>query len=121
MKLLVTDLSWNRRRELTKNEKPITGTNIIDLIYHAIRSSKGAAPVGSDQWMISMKECNVPESWLANMNRTKTSQTPMKEATIDRHTPFVPQFTQHSTPVRKSIRSRKVPAQQQSPSWKYYK
>ena len=71
--------------------------------------------------MASLKESNVPESWLANKNRTQSSETPMKEEAIEWDTPFVPQFTQHSTPVRKSIRSRQVPAQQQSPSWEHYK
>ena len=85
-----TDLSWNRPRELTKNEKPIIGTNIIYLIYHAIRSIKEAAPIGSDQFMTSMKQSNVPESWLANKNRTQSSQTPIEAETIDWHTPFVP-------------------------------
>ena len=85
-----SDLSWNQRRELTKNEKPIIGTNIIDLIYHAIRSSKEAAPVRSDQFMASLKESYVSESWLANKNRTQGSETPIKEEAIDWHTPFVP-------------------------------
>ena len=74
-----------------------------------------------DEFMASLKESNVPERCLANKNRTQSSETPMEEETIERHTPFVPQLTQHSASVGKSIRSKQVPAQKQSPSWEYYK
>ena len=69
------------------------GTNKIDFFDHVIRSSKCAAPVGSEQFMTSLEESDVPESWLANKNRIESPETPMKEETIEWHTPFSPIHT----------------------------
>ena len=112
-----SDLSWNRRGELTKNDNPIQGTNIFDLVYNVIRPSKGTSPFGSDQFIAALKKSNVPESWLTNKYRSHGSALPVRNESGDVHTPFSSPLT--LTAGRKSNRPTTLPARLQSPSWEF--
>jgi len=79
-------VSWNDKGEVTINERPIPGSNIIDLINDQLRSRKKFDPKGWEQFTESLDKINMPKYILQNeKRRSHIVQMHKKES---RSTPF---------------------------------
>ncbi|KAK3740432.1 hypothetical protein QZH41_004600 [Actinostola sp. cb2023] len=81
-------VSWNDKGEVTINENPIPGSNIIDLINDQLRSRKNVDPKGWERFTESLDKINMPKYLLRNeKHRSHIVQMHKKES---RYTPFIP-------------------------------
>lgn len=63
------NLSWNEHGTLIINEKPIEGTNIIDLVNDTIRQRKQFEPKGWQTFSKALKDVNIPQDIVGNKKR----------------------------------------------------
>ena len=54
-------LNWNEKKELIYENKPITGSHVVDLVNDMLRHRKGFEPVGWSVFAWGLARMNVPE------------------------------------------------------------
>lgn len=65
-------LSWSETGELEINTHPISGSNVVDLIYDAIRKTPAAVgPIGFEIFYRMLLKYNVPKKFIKNPSRVK--------------------------------------------------
>ena len=55
-------LNWNEKGELMYENKPITGSHVVDLVNDMLRHRKGFKPVGWSVFARGLARMNVPEN-----------------------------------------------------------
>ena len=63
------NLTWDEHGTMLINEKPIAGTNIIDLVNDTIRQRKQFEPKGWQTFSKALKDVNVPQDIVGNRKR----------------------------------------------------
>lgn len=63
------NLSWDEHGTVIMNEKPLEGTNIIDLVNDTIRQRKQFEPKGWQTFSKALKDVNVPQDIVGNKKR----------------------------------------------------
>lgn len=64
------DLTWSELGELEISGHPVTGTNVVDLIYDGVRKSNGVTnPEGFEMFYKMLNEYNVPKKIIKNPAR----------------------------------------------------
>ena len=59
-------LNWNEKGELMYENKPITGSHVVDLVNDMLRHRKGFEPVGWSVFARGLARMNVPENIVRN-------------------------------------------------------
>ena len=62
-------LSWDKQGIVSVDGKPISGSNIIDLVNDALRHRKGFEPKGWESFFQGLREVNVPQDYIGNKKR----------------------------------------------------
>ena len=62
-------MSWNEQGNLEVNGKPISGSNIIDLVNDVLRQRKSSPPKGWEHFSRGLKDINVPQEYVGNKQR----------------------------------------------------
>lgn len=98
------NMSWNEDGTVKLHGKPVSGSNIIDLVNDVLRQRKGIDPRGWQPFAEGLRAANVPQDFVGNKKRWewmhRKTDTPLSPRdTVDDEDVFV-------TP--KSIRKRKT-------------
>ena len=64
-----SEASWNERNELVIDDKPVVGSNMVDLIDDVVRVKRGHSPAGATAFRRVLLESNVPLSLIGNKTR----------------------------------------------------
>lgn len=70
--------SYNSSNQLVVNGNIVPGTNIIDLLKDIFQFKKSFIPAGRSAFLISLKELNVPSSYISNRSLSKYVQEPLE-------------------------------------------
>ena len=62
-------LHWNEKGELLYQNKPISGSHVVDLVNEILRHRKGFEPVGWSVFARGQARMNVPENLMRNPQR----------------------------------------------------
>ena len=62
-------LNWNEKGELLYENKPISGSHVVDLVNDTLRHRKGFEPVGWSVFARGLARMNVPENIVRNPQR----------------------------------------------------
>ena len=62
-------LHWNDKGELVYENKPISGSHVVDLVNDILRHRKGFEPVGWSVFARGLARMNVPENLVRNSQR----------------------------------------------------
>ena len=62
-------LHWNEKGELKYENKPISGSHVVDLVNDILRHRKGSEPVGWSVFARGLARMNVPENLVRNPQR----------------------------------------------------
>ena len=62
-------LAWNDKGELVYENKPISGSYVVDLVNDTLRHRKGFEPVGWLVFVRGLARMNVPENIVRNPQR----------------------------------------------------
>ena len=109
-------LNWNEKGELLYENKPISGSHVVDLVNDTLRHRKGFEPVGWSVFARGLARMNVPENIVRNPQR----QSAIREfkARVREETPESPSRwlptppTTSSAPVKKQRRRVESPRPQ---------
>ena len=138
LKALKNVMSWDDKGQISyRQESPVIGSNIIDLVGNAVRPKtlQRGIPKGNESFMRALNEVNVPLDWIRNKNvqsrmnkftstpqgrsplhkgSTITPRTPIRNRTLDEESGYMSTPTALSTPftgsVKKSAKRLKRPA-----------
>ena len=70
------NMTWDEHGTLLFNEKPIEGTNIIDLVNDTIRERKRFEPKGWQTFSKGLRDVNIPQDIIGNRKRWNWDLTP---------------------------------------------
>lgn len=66
-KLKTRNYFWNSEGEMTMENKPIKGSNVVDCFAYLFRNARTKAePHGFDFFLKALTEINIPRAWIAN-------------------------------------------------------
>lgn len=68
---VLTQLKWSPRGELIVNDRPISGSHVVDLVNDAIRYRKSFIPVARDTFVEELARLNVPRELIGNTQLLK--------------------------------------------------
>ena len=98
-------LNWNEKGELLYENKPISGSHMVDLVNDILRHHKGFEPVGWSVFARGLTRMNVPENIVCSPHRqsaVREFKTRVREKTPERPTRWLPTLpTTSSAPVKK--------------------
>ena len=98
-------LHWNDKGELVHENKPISGSHMVDLVNDMLRHRKGFDPVGWFVFAKGLARMNVPENIVCNPQRQsaiREFKTRVREETPESPTRWLPTPpTTSSAPVKK--------------------
>ena len=101
-------LNWNDKGELVYENKPISGSHMVDLVNDILRHRKGFEPVGWSVFARGLARMNVPENIVRNPQRQsaiREFKTRVREETPESPTRWLPTPpTTSSAPVKKQRR-----------------
>lgn len=63
------NLSWDENGTVKMYGKPVSGSNIIDLVNDVLRQRKDTEPTGWQPFAETLKELNVPQDYVGNKKR----------------------------------------------------
>ena len=91
-------IKWDpTTREVSLNGRALRGSNIIDLVGHAIRSRKAAPPVHANEFLKALAELNVPEELVRNKNyqnyKNLEPEKPPKKPRKKKRSPIAAKWT----------------------------
>ena len=106
-------LNWNEKGELMYENKPISGSHMVDLVNDILRHRKGFEPVGWSVFARGLARMNVPENIVRNPQRQsaiREFKTRVREETPESPTRWLPTPpTTNSAPVKKQRRRVESP------------
>ena len=109
-------LNWNDKGELVYENKPISGSHMVDLVNDILRHRKGFEPVGWSVFARGLARMNVPENIVRNPQRQsaiREFKTRVREETPESPTRWLPTPpTTSSAPVKKQRRRVESPRPQ---------
>ena len=109
-------LNWNDKGELVYENKPISGSHMVDLVNDILRHRKGFEPVGWSVFARGLARMNVPENIVRNPQRQsaiREFKTRVREETPESPTRWLPTPpTTSSAPVKKQRRRVQSPRPQ---------
>ena len=109
-------LNWNEKGELLYENKPISGSHMVDLVNDILRHRKGFEPVGWSVFARGLARMNVPENIVRNPQRQsaiREFKTRVREETPESPTRWLPTPpTTSSAPVKKQRRRVQSPRPQ---------
>jgi len=109
-------LNWNEKGELMYENKPISGSHIVDLVNDILRHRKGFEPVGWSVFARGLARMNVPENIVRNPQRQtaiREFKARVREETPESPTRWLPTPpTTSSAPVKKQRRRVESPRPQ---------
>ena len=109
-------LNWNEKGELLYENKPISGSHMVDLVNDMLRHRKGFEPVGWSVFARGLARMNVPENIVRNPQRQsaiREFKTRVREETPESPTRWLPTPpTTSSAPVKKQRRRVESPRPQ---------
>ena len=109
-------LNWNDNGELVYENKPISGSHMVDLVNDILRHRKGFEPVGWSVFARGLARMNVPENIVRNPYRQsaiREFKTRVREETPESPTRWLPTPpTTSSAPMRKQRRRVESPRPQ---------
>ena len=101
-------LNWNDKGELVYENKPISGSHVVDLVNDILRHRKGFESVGWSVFARGLARMNVPENIVRNPQRQsaiREFKTRVREETPESPTRWLPTPpTTSSAPVKKQRR-----------------
>ena len=106
-------LNWNEKGELLYENKPISGSHMVDLVNDMLRHRKGFEPVGWSVFASRLARMNVPENIVRNPQRQsaiREFKARVREETPESPTRWLPTPpTTSSAPVKKQRRRVESP------------
>lgn len=115
-KLKTRNYYWNASGEITKDNKPISGSNIVDCFAYLLRNVKAAPePHFFDFFLKALSEINIPRTWIGNkvvldkLKKQKNTEdvflpedasTPYKERDVSSITKRESELGEHSREVK---------------------
>ena len=112
-------LHWNKKGELMYENKPISGSHVVDLVNDILRQRKGFEPVGWSVFARGLARMNIPENIVRNPQRQSTIRefkARVREQTPDSPSRWLPTPPSTSSPVKKQ-RQRTASPQPQAVRW----
>ena len=97
-------LNWNEKGELMYENKPITGSHVVDLVNDTLRHRKGFEPVGWSVFARGLARMNVPENIVRNPQRQsaiREFKARVSEETPDSPSRWLPTPPSTSSPVKR--------------------
>ena len=86
-------LHWNEKGELMYENKPISGSHVVDLVNDTLRHRKGFEPIGWSVFARGLARMNVPENLVRNPQRQsaiREFKTRVRDATPDSPSRWLP-------------------------------
>ena len=111
-------LNWNEKGELMYENKPITGSHVVDLVNDMLRHRKGFEPVGWSVFARGLARMNVPENIVRNPQRQsaiREFKTRVREETPESPTRWLP--TPPTTSSSPAKRRRAASPRPQAVRW----
>ena len=108
-------LNWNEKGELMYENKPITGSHVVDLVNDMLRHRKGFEPVGWSVFARGLARMNVPENLMRNPQRQsaiREFKTRVRDQTPDSPSRWLPTPPSTSSPMTKQKRRIESPRPQ---------
>ena len=113
-------LHWNDRRELVYENKPISGSHMVDLVNDMLRHRKGFESVGWSVFARGLAGMNVPENIVRNPQRQsaiREFQTRVRDETPESPTRWLPTPPTTSSALVKKQRGRVESPRPQAVRW----
>ena len=95
--------------------RPITGSHVVDLVNDMLRHRKGLEPVGWSVFARGLARMNVPENLVRNLQRQsaiREFKTRVRDETPDSPSRWLPTPPSTSSPVKKQKRRVESPRPQ---------
>ena len=109
-------LHWNEKGELVYENKPISGSHMVDLVNDILRHHKGFEPMGWSVFARGLARMNVPENIVRNPQRQsaiREFKARVREGTPESPTRWLPTPpTTSSAPVQRQRRRAASPRPQ---------
>ena len=108
-------LNWNEKGELMYENKPITGSHVVDLVNDMLPHRKGFEPVGWSVFVRGLARMNVPENLVRNPQRQsaiREFKTRVRDETPDSPSRWIPTPPSTSSPLKKQKRRIESPRPQ---------
>ena len=108
-------MNWNEKGELMYENKPITGSHVVDLVNDMLCHRKGFKPVGWWVFARGLARMNAPENLVRNPQRQSTIRefkTRVRDGTPDSPSRWLPTPPSTSSPVKKQRRRTASPRPQ---------
>ena len=112
-------LHWNEKGELMYENKPISGSHVVDLVNDMLRHRKGFEPVGWSVFARGLARMNVPENLVRNPQRQsaiREFKTRVREETPESPSRWLPTPPPTSSPAKKQ-RKRFASPRPQAVRW----
>ena len=112
-------LHWNEKGELKYENKPISGSHVVDLVNDILRHRKGFEPVGWSVFARGLARMNVPENLVRNPQRQsaiREFKTRVREETPESPSRWLPTPPPTSSPAIKQ-RKRFASPRPQAVRW----
>ena len=112
-------LHWNEKGELMYENKPISGSHVVDLVNDMLRHRKGFEPVGWSVFARGLARMNVPENLVRNPQRQsaiREFKTRVREETPESPSRWLPTPPPTSSPAKKQ-RKRLASPRPQAVRW----
>ena len=112
-------LHWNETGELKYENKPISGSHVVDLVNDILRHRKGFEPVGWSVFARGLARMNVPENLVRNPQRQsaiREFKTRVREETPESPSRWLPTPPPTSSPAKKQ-RKRFASPRPQAVRW----
>ena len=112
-------LHWNEKGELKYENKPISGSHVVDLVNDILRHRKGFEPVGWSVFARGLARMNVPENLVHNPQRQsaiREFKTRVREETPESPSRWLPTPPPTSSPAKKQ-RKRFASPRPQAVRW----
>ena len=97
-------LHWNEKGELKYENKPISGSHVVNLVNDILRHRKGFEPVGWSVFARGLARMNVPENLVRNPQRQsvlREFKTRVTEETPESPSRWLPTPPPTSSPAKK--------------------
>ena len=113
-------LHWNDKGELMYENKPISGSHVVDLINDVVRHRKGFEPVGWSVFARGLARMNVPENLVRNPQRQsviRDFKTRLREETPSSPARWLPSPPTTTSSFAKKQRRRAASPRPQAVRW----
>ena len=108
-------LHWNEKGELLYENKPISGSHLVDLVNDTLRHRKGFEPVGWSVFARGLARMNIPENIVRNPQRQSTIRefkTRVRDETPDSPSRWLPTPPSNEPTAKKQRRQIASPRPQ---------